>query len=92
MHRKDNLFCWLCKAPIEKIGFRTVCTCGACLHACKGCRYYQIGLPNDCKILNTETVRDREGNNFCEEFAPLQYPQHKESIQESKQKFEDLFR
>lgn len=56
--------------PFKKIGFRDCCeSCGTSLHCCLGCKYYQIGLSNDCKIPGTEKIVDRSANNFCEEFA-----------------------
>jgi hypothetical protein len=70
------MFCWKCKKKIElpegKIGFRAVCeNCGSDLHACKNCKYFSPGKPNDCTYPDTLYVSDREGNNFCEEFSPL---------------------
>ncbi len=46
-------------------------TCDKCYvgqHCCVNCINYQPGLPNDCKVPGTDPVRDREANNFCEEF------------------------
>ncbi len=65
-----DMNCWKCQKTIEgKISFRTICEgCGTDLHCCKGCVFYQVGLPNDCRVPNTEFISDREKNNFCEEF------------------------
>ncbi|HSX26681.1 MAG TPA: hypothetical protein VLE89_06715 [Chlamydiales bacterium] len=63
--------CWKCAKAIPegKIGFRAVCPhCDTDLHVCKNCRYYSPGKPNDCAVPGTEYIRDREANNFCEEF------------------------
>jgi hypothetical protein len=70
------MICWKCQKalpdPKEKIGYRAACSlCGADLHTCTGCRYYCIGKPNDCLIPGTDPIRDREKNNFCEEFKPI---------------------
>ena len=67
--------CWKCGRLISempiKIGFRAVCQhCGNDLHVCVNCRYYSPGKPNDCAVPGTEWIRDREANNFCEEFRP----------------------
>lgn len=61
------------EAPVGgKLSFRAVCEkCLAYLHCCKNCRYYKPGLPSDCRVPNTDPIRDREGCNFCEEFALL---------------------
>lgn len=67
--------CWKCgklaaEIPV-KIGFKALCPhCSAALHSCVNCRYYMPGKPNDCLRPETDFVRDREGINFCEEFAP----------------------
>lgn len=66
--------CWKCgknasDVPV-KIGFRALCPhCSAALHSCYGCRYYTPGKPNDCAVPGTDSIRDREAVNFCEEFA-----------------------
>jgi hypothetical protein len=67
--------CWRCGESCEaleyqKIPFRMTCPkCHASLHACVNCKNYQVGLPNDCRIPNTDPVSDRKESNFCEEFA-----------------------
>lgn len=66
--------CWKCGATLDltrdgRIGFRTECDrCGSGLHCCVNCQYYKPGMPNDCLVLGTEFIADRERNNFCEEF------------------------
>ena len=56
--------------PHKPIVFRETCDhCSAWLHCCKNCRFYQRGLPNDCRVPGTDPISDREGVNFCEEFA-----------------------
>jgi hypothetical protein len=55
---------------IGKLTFRAVCDkCGAALHCCRNCIYYQPGLPNDCRVPNTDFIADRTATNFCEEFS-----------------------
>ena len=69
--------CWNCGHAMDlpqwnKLPFRSLCEkCGSSLHCCKNCQYYQPGLPNDCKIPNTEYVADRTAGNFCEDFKLL---------------------
>ena len=90
------MFCVRCKEKTEqeareKVSFRALCDrCGACLHCCEFCKYYQVGQPNDCKVPGSDRVRDRSANNFCEEFSPLQHVLSKSNL--SKTTFEDLFR
>ena len=66
--------CWKCARQIEvsgpKMGFRVECDgCGAAQHACINCKHYAPGKPNDCAVPGTDWIKDREGMNFCEEFA-----------------------
>ncbi len=78
---------------LGKISFRAECDfCGASLHSCVHCKYYKIGLPNDCQIPGTERIVDREAANFCDEFAPLPQPTPKSSASDAKKRFDDLFK
>jgi len=69
--------CWHCGADYEdfpggRVPFRATCeSCSAWLHCCKNCQNYQPGLPNDCRIPDTESIADREASNWCEEFKLL---------------------
>lgn len=69
--------CWHCGHSMEtpqwgKLPFRALCDkCGSSLHCCRNCINYKPGLPNDCKIPNTDFVSDRTATNFCEEFKLL---------------------
>lgn len=76
-----------------KISFRAECdSCGTSLHSCVHCKYYRIGLPNDCQVPGTERILDREATNFCEEFAPsFKVGPEKKSLDEKK-RFDDLFK
>ena len=86
------MFCWNCRESQEKITLRSVCQkCGECMHCCKGCKYFQLGLSNNCQIPGTERVADRTANNYCEEFSPIQTFMQKEKKLDAKKKFEDLF-
>lgn len=66
-------FCWKCEKEVDlPIHFKATCDhCFAYLHACKGCRFYQLGKPNDCLIPGTEQIADREANNYCDDFKPI---------------------
>lgn len=78
--------------PFHTVSFREECKkCFASLHSCVHCKYYQVGLRNDCKIPGTERVLDRIAGNFCEEFAPsMQKIEIKQ--EDHKKKFENLFK
>ena len=69
--------CWKCGVllktkNLEKMPFRERCeACDIPLHCCKNCAYYKINYPNNCLIPHTEFIRDREAQNFCEDFKCL---------------------
>jgi hypothetical protein len=89
--------CWKCNQPISegpaKIHFRAACPhCGSDLHTCRNCRYHAPGKPNDCIVPGTESVRDREKANFCEEFKPSLGGQKVKEEGAPKKKFGSLFK
>lgn len=96
---QKKMECWRCGEKFEayensKIPFRMTCEkCHACLHSCVNCKNYYPGLPNDCKIPNTDPIRDRDASNFCEEFVlkgQKQSTENKKSISDvSKSLFKD---
>lgn len=67
--------CWKCNTeqkslPDRKLPFRATCEhCDFYLHSCKNCKYHKPGLPNECLVPGTESVRDRESFNYCDEFS-----------------------
>ena len=76
----------------RKVSFRSECSsCGASLHSCLNCKYYQVGLANDCKIPGTERILDREAGNFCDEFKSSDTVHSKKPCN-GKKNFEDLFK
>ncbi|PIS02852.1 MAG: hypothetical protein COT85_02130 [Chlamydiae bacterium CG10_big_fil_rev_8_21_14_0_10_42_34] len=88
--------CWKCSKLISdtpvKIGFRALCPhCEIDLHTCTNCRYYSPGKPNDCLVPGTEFIRDREANNFCEEFK-VQVAVSPNQKKDVKNKFNSLFK
>ncbi|HEO71574.1 MAG TPA: hypothetical protein ENN80_09945 [Candidatus Hydrogenedentes bacterium] len=44
-------------------------SCGAYLHCCLNCRFYDEHAHNKCYIPTTDWVGDRAGCNFCDEFT-----------------------
>lgn len=90
--------CWKCKTNFEdfadgKVPFRSLCyQCSSALHCCRDCHYYKPGMPNDCLVPNTEWVSNREAANFCEEFK-LKMPETSlPPPDDSKKKFNNLFK
>ena len=89
--------CWKCNKQYSekdvKVGYRAVCPhCDTDLHTCTNCRYYSPGKPNDCSIPGTDYVRNREANNFCEDFKPKLSSDSRPDKKEEKRKFNSLFK
>ena len=65
--------CWKCKEPISselEIFRSTTCSrCGADLHSCVNCRFYEPGAHYDCHETIDESVQDKERANFCGYFS-----------------------
>jgi len=80
----------------KKISFRAVCeNCGASVHCCKNCKFYDEYQHNKCRIPGTEMVEDREKNNFCDEFEfgeTKSDPLASQIKEDAKKKLEDLFK
>lgn len=43
-------------------------SCGADVHSCKNCRFYDPGAYNECKEPSAEVVREKERANHCDFF------------------------
>lgn len=51
------------------VGRQTQCpNCGADLHCCRNCSFYQPGNYNDCRESQAERVNDKSRSNFCDYF------------------------
>jgi hypothetical protein len=44
--------------------------CGADLHVCKMCRYFDERVPRKCREDGAEDVTEKERPNFCDWFKP----------------------
>jgi hypothetical protein len=55
---------------VERIGRRQACLhCGADLHCCRNCGFFDAGAHNQCREPQAERQVDKERGNFCEFFA-----------------------
>ncbi len=65
--------CYRCSASlafVERIGRRDLCEgCGAYLHCCRNCTFYEPGCYNECREPQAERQVDKEAGNFCEYFT-----------------------
>ncbi len=84
-------------APGTQPGREESCVkCGASLHCCLNCRFYEPSAHHECRSSTTEYVRDKESKNFCDEFE-LNHKggtgEGRESAQgDMNQKWNDLFK
>jgi len=54
----------------ERVGRRDTCLhCGADLHCCRNCRFYESGAHNQCREPQAERQVEKERGNFCEYFS-----------------------
>lgn len=64
--------CVACQKEITTdrwIGRQQQCVfCGADLHVCRNCFFYEPGVYNDCREPQSERVVDKNRANFCDYF------------------------
>jgi hypothetical protein len=68
-----KVVCFACQKPIEvkdRVGFRDECDCGADLHVCKCCSFYDVKSYNECREPSADVVREKERANFCDFYQP----------------------
>lgn len=96
-------FCHKCRNEIEfiiKVGIKvgrldTCAHCGADMHACKNCRFYDSGLHNQCRIPEADFIRDRTVANFCHHFDIIerdQPPEVDDSETKARAKLDEVFK
>jgi hypothetical protein len=70
-----DLVCWKCGTsladytlPLRRL--EECRKCGAELHVCKLCEWYDIAVAKHCREPIAEEVKDKEHANFCDYFKP----------------------
>lgn len=65
-------FCFKCQTKLELMqGFsrREDCPkCGADIHCCYNCKFYDQGSYNECKETTADVVKEKDRANFCDYF------------------------
>ena len=88
--------CHKCKKEIEidgKVMRGELCPhCGAYLHCCLNCRFYDEYAHNKCREPKTEWVTDREKSNFCTYFKFKESGEENGGDERSKKAKEELKR
>lgn len=73
--RIAGLVCWKCGASLEALSLplrrQDECrACGAELHACRLCEFYDPSVAKSCREPVAEEVKDKTRSNFCDYFRP----------------------
>jgi len=89
--------CHKCKKEIAAdffVGRQSQCpSCGADLHCCLNCSFYELGAYNDCRESQAERVLDKAHYNFCDFFRFKQTAKSSGAANlKTKDKLEDLFK
>lgn len=89
--------CFSCKKEIQvldRVGRSETCShCGADLHCCRNCEFYDPKAYNECREPMAERVLEKDRSNFCDYFqvAGKAYSAE-EKGREAKRKLEELFK
>ena len=72
-----NFNCWHCGKALKGIplpfGRREDCpACGASLHVCRMCTFYDPAVSKDCREPMADEVGEKEAANFCDYFNPME--------------------
>ncbi|HKQ81702.1 MAG TPA: hypothetical protein VJS42_05875, partial [Steroidobacteraceae bacterium] len=70
-----ELVCWKCGASLAALSLplrrQDECrACGAALHACKLCEFYDVTVAKHCREPIAEIVREKDRANYCDYFKP----------------------
>ena len=93
--------CHQCKAEwveSHSPGRQETCLkCGADMHCCMNCKFYDPSRGDDCALNNTDPPRDKVRWNDCEEFvlkesSGINDPKGVDSKEDLKSKWDSLFK
>jgi len=90
--------CYHCQREIDSkdhIGRRDLCPdCGANLHCCLNCVFYDTRYANACREPQADPVLEKEAGNFCEffTFSEDQARQSPASAPNARVRLETLFK
>jgi ribosome-binding protein aMBF1 (putative translation factor) len=79
------------------VGRRDVCgVCGAELHACRQCAFYDLHVADQCREPEADKVQDKEAGNFCDFFRfSHEIPPPRAAVDpaaEARKRLDDLFK
>lgn len=87
--------CIKCKktVTIEKVLFRDECRyCGADLHVCLNCLFYDEGKANKCREPQADYVKDKDRSNYCDYFRFNDSEAKKSEKKEAERLWNELFK
>lgn len=78
----------------ESVGRGETCPhCGADLHCCRNCEFYDPKAYNECREPMAERVVEKDRSNFCDYFQMADKSfQVRDKAAEAKRKLEELFK
>lgn len=94
----DMKACCACKKdlpPDLQTGRREECPfCGADLHCCLNCTFYQRTAPNQCREPIAEPVKEKQKANYCDyfKFAESAAGAGQAVLEKSRKQLDDLFK
>lgn len=73
--RIEGLVCWKCGASLEQLSLplrrlEECRACGAELHVCRLCEFFDPAVAKSCREPVAEEVKDKTRANFCDYFRP----------------------
>ncbi len=95
--KEKKYVCWSCNDDVDmttKVQRKDECiSCGADLHVCKNCRFWDPGYHNECRENSAHYIRDREKSNFCMAFEFKSTTEEDAAeANDARSKLEDLFK
>jgi len=88
--------CHSCKKELalqRSVGRRDACpSCGADLHCCLNCRFYDRTASKQCREPAAELVKEKARANFCDYFAFAETRGVTSDSAEARRALDDLFR
>ena len=92
-----TLYCHKCGNPtelVDKVKRADTCEhCGADMHACKNCKFFDPYVHNQCRESTTVWEPDKDKANFCTYFVPREgEAEEAEDRDQALSKLEALFK
>lgn len=87
--------CFSCGKEVpDQVGRGEDCpSCGADLHCCRNCRFYDPAVYNECREPQAERVLEKERSNFCDWFSPGEGAAAvRDKTLDARKKLEELFK